>query len=198
MAGSSIRFDFSQVTAAMARMRDRMPKAAARAINRSTVSARAAMIPAIVADTGLKATKVRQAMTIRNATSSNLQSALIARGARIPLIDFKGKGPEPSRGRAGTSVTAGVRGGRQSYPGAFIARMPANANAESGHRGIYKRKGTGARTSRGGWSKNLPIRQLFGPSIVHVFDKFHQLGIDRYNEALPKNLASERRFILGV
>jgi hypothetical protein len=195
---TGVTFNFSAVTKKLIQLKDRMPKAVARSLNRGAVSARAAMIPAIVADTGLKASKVREAMSIKNATPDRLVTHLQARGARIPLIDFRGKGPEPSRGKPGRVVTAGLKGGAGRYPGAFIARMPANKNAESGHRGIYMRKGTGARMSRGAWSKNLPIRQLYGPSIVHVFTKFHALGIKAGEESIRKNLAHEVSYMLGL
>jgi hypothetical protein len=194
---SGIRFDYTQVVRKMQMFRDRAPKAVARSLNRGAVSARAAMIPAIAADTGLKPAKIRSAIAIKNATTENLVAHVVARGARIPAIDFKGKGPEPSKGRPGRGVTTSLPGGR-SMPGAFVARMPANQNAESGHRGIYKRKGTGGRKSRGAWSQNLPIRQLFGPSIAHVFTKFHSVGIAAGEESIRKNLAHEVSYMLGL
>ena len=85
----------------------------------------------------------------------------------------------PSRGR-GRGVTAKVGPSRTRYPHAFLAQM------RSGHLGVFQRVG---RT-------RLPIRELRGPSIAHVFGKYVAVGIARGEEQLKKNLQSEFRFAL--
>jgi hypothetical protein len=88
-------------------------------------------------------------------------------------------------------VTASIGGARKTYPGAFIMTV-----GTGGHRGIFQRVGAGSRMSRGAWSKNLPIIELKGPSLPHVFNKQSQVAIDRFNEQFPKELEREVSFAL--
>jgi len=127
-------------------------------------------------DMGLKVSDVRDRITIRDATLSRLAVTLYASAKRLPLILFRASGPEPSRGK-GRGVSANL-GGRKRYPQAFIATM------NSGHRGVFQRRGL----------SRLPIAELHGPSIAHVFTKHEQVGIDRAREQLAKNLGHELAF----
>jgi hypothetical protein len=163
---------------ALARLRRDAPQRVARALNRAIVSTRTVMAPAIAKDMGLKSTVVRESMRVKEAHSDRFTASLEVSGARIPLIDFGARGPEPSRGRG--KVTAKVQGGRKAYPGAFIATM------SSGHRGVFLRSG----------ASRLPIAELHGPSLPHVFDKYIPMGLARGEESLVKNLQSEFRFLL--
>ncbi len=161
-----------------------------RALNRAIVSARTVMVPAIAADMGLKSADVKDRIRTENATADVHVARLHARVQRIPLIEFKATGPQPSRGRGrGVSYRIGSRGrGRLEH--AFIATM------RSGHRGVFRRVGAGDRRSQGAWSKNLPVVQLQGPSIARVFTRHKDVGLARGREALVKNLQSEIRFAL--
>lgn len=187
---SGVTFDFRELTRKLARLKDRMPKAVARSLNRAAVSARAAMVPAVAADMGVKATVVREAIAIRQATPSALVSRVAARGKPIPLIHFNARGPEPTRGR-GRGVTYRSKVGKGVIEDAFIATM------QSGHRGVFKRVGTSVRKSRGAWSKNLRITELHGPSVPHVFAKHYPLGIARGEESLRQNLKHEISYLFG-
>lgn len=187
---SGVTFDFRDVTRKLAQLKDRMPKAVARSLNRAAVSARAAMVPAVASDMGVKASVAREAMAIRQATPSTLASRVVARGKPIPLIAFNARGPEPSRGR-GRGVTYRSKVGKGVIKDAFIATM------QSGHRGVFKRVGAGSRKSAGAWSKNLPIVELHGPSVPHVFAKHYPLGIARGEESLRQNLKHEISYLLG-
>jgi hypothetical protein len=96
----------------------------------------------------------------------------------------------PSRGK-GRGVTARFPGGQGSYPHAFIATVG------HGHRGVFMRKNALARKSSGAWSLNLPIFELRGPSLPHVFRKYIPVGLARGQEQLAKNLASEFKYALS-
>jgi hypothetical protein len=151
------------------------------------------MVRAIAADMGLKQGDVKRYVTTRLASVSSaadqLSAAVVASGARIPLIRFSARGPEPSRGR-GRGVTARLPTGPGRYPQAFIATM------RSGHRGVYIRPGASSRRSVGARSANLPITELHGPSIPLVFGKHLEAGLARGEEQLRKNLVHELRFAL--
>jgi len=175
--------------AAVAKLRAKAPVAIARALNRSIASASTLMLRVISADLKVKIGDLRDKVRIQQATPSVHLARIYASAKRIPLIDFGAKGPEPSRGR-GRGVTAKLGGGRSRYPNAFIAKM------SSGHRGVFTRAAKGSTETRG--RKRTPIRELFGPSVAHVFQRNEAVGLARAQEQLAKNLKSEFRFVLSI
>jgi hypothetical protein len=170
-----------QVERLVDRYVDRFPVAIARALNRAGTSTRAVMARAISKDTGLPVNTVRGKLHLDKATPHHLVVRISVTGKRLPLINFKARGPEPSRGR-GRGVTARLPGGAGRYPHAFIATMA------TGHKGVFQRQ------SRGPGSRRLPIRQLYGPSLPKVFEKVTPEGLAAGEAALVKNLVSELRF----
>lgn len=182
-----LKFNTRDWSRGLTKLRDKAPLAMARALNRSTITARTVMVRATASDIGLKQADVKAAITTRNATPDRLVAQVEAKGAQIPLIKFGANGQRPSRGR-GRGVTYRGQNGRQRITDAFIARMA------TGHEGVFKRLGTSTRRSRLGWSKNLPIVELKGPSIAHVFGKHLAEGEEAGRAALTKNLAHELRY----
>lgn len=172
------------VMAALQAVPSRVARASVRAMNRAIASSRTVMVREVARDTGLRATDVRNAMPLREATISQPEAVFKAGLRRLPLMQFKARGPEPTKGR-GRGVSYRLPGGRGRIPDAFIAQMA------SGHRGVFKRAETVTRTSTGGWSKNLPVIELFGPSLGHVFAKFRPLGLARLREAFQTNVTHE-------
>jgi hypothetical protein len=160
----------------------------ARALNRAIVSGRTAMTRAIVADTGLQSRYVSREIKVDRAQRRNPVAAIEIAGRRIPLIAFSARGPEPSRGR-GRGVSYRLPTGRGRVPDAFIATVGAG-----GHRGVFRRKpgarGRGPRPMR----SQLPIFELRGPSLPHVFEKKFPIFRAAAEESLLKNLASEINF----
>lgn len=172
----------------------RAPFIMARALNRAATSGQMAMVKAIVADTGLAAKYVKRDIKLDKANRTHPVVGLTIQGRRLPLIAFGARGPRPSRGRPGRGVTAGVRGSSRLYPGAFIATVP-NAGPESNwHEGVFVRRPVTIRKSRGAWSRNLPIKQLYGPSIPYLFEKHLNKFEVAAAESFSKNLASEINF----
>lgn len=106
----------------------------------------------------IKIGRIKAAIKIERATPGNLKASLIAKGRPIPLVEFAAR--QTSKG-----VTVSVKEGRKLVPGAFIATMPG------GHTGVFvhdERKAQKHRkvnNTRGGWHQ-LPIRELYGPSVV--------------------------------
>lgn len=158
---------------AMLRLREQSPWAIARAINRSIASGKTIMVREVAGDLKLKAMDVRDRFGIREATRERHVAQLTASAARIPLIKFNARGPEPSYGRGRGVSAAGKR-----YPHAFIATM------RSGHRGVFTRRGRA----------RIPVAELRGASVAHVATKHVAVGIARCKEQLVKNLQSEFRF----
>jgi hypothetical protein len=176
MRGFSIRLELHEFESRLAALK-RPGVPLARAINKSMHSGRSAMKRLIAEDLGLKVGDVDKFLSVREATSSKLEATLYASAKRVPLILFDARGPEPSRG-LGTGVTARLKGGAGTYPHAFIATM------KSGHRGVFKRRGT----------PRLPIDQLHGPSIFKAFQKHEAAAVARTQEQLAKNVPHEIEF----
>jgi ribosomal protein L13E len=171
---ASLTLDTKGWVRGLANLQANAPAAIARALNRSVTSANVVMVRAVATDLALRQSDVKERISVRNASPAHLVAQLIATGKRIPLIKFN------ARERRGRGVTARLPGGQGSYPRAFIATM------SSGHRGVFVRKG----------KPRLPIAELFGPSIPHVFQKHIPQGLARGLEQLAKNLVSEMRFAL--
>ena len=176
------------------RLREKYPQAEVRALNRALVSAETLMSRSIAEDTGLSVGAVKKAVKSTPATLQRRVASLRASLKRIPLIEFKASGPQPSRGKGqGVSYRIG-RGGRQRVPWAFIATM------KSEHKGVFMRSGQSrvtTRTKTVARRPRLPIRELFGPSLGHVFNKFKPQAIVRATESLAKNLQSELKFAIS-
>jgi len=155
----------------------RATRATVRAMNRAIASGRTLMVQRIAGDTGLKSGDVRKAMSLRNATAQRLEARLGVGLKRIPLYAFNAKGLFPSRGK-GRGVSYRLKGGAGRIANAFIADM------KSGHRGVFVRSG----------KARLPIRELFGPSLGHVFAKYRPEGIERAREMFVTNFRHEMGF----
>lgn len=158
---------------------DKFKRAQMRAMNRTIATTRTFMSRSISKDLGLPVGKVRDQIVLRKARMDSLRARLTVSGARIPLVEFGARGREPSRGK-GKGVTARIGGRVKRYPHAFIATMA------SGHRGVFTRDPI--RRQR------LPIIQLYGPSLPHVFDKYVQEGLRVADEEMKKNLRHEIQF----
>jgi hypothetical protein len=72
----------------------------------------------------------------------------------------------------------------------------------NGHQGVYERVGiarAGGKITRGGKSRraNLPIKELFGPSIPMALgnDKVESAIMNKIKEKFPKILASELNYL---
>ncbi len=172
-----LKFDLRKRLAIMRKNRDRGPKLIAHALNRSAQSARAVIGRGISADMKVAVAAAKDAVRLIDATDTIHMVRFFASAKRIPVYDFRAKGPFPSRGR-GRGVTAKTPAGR--YPRAFIARM------KSGRIGVFERKPGAGR---------LGIYELFGASIAQVFPKHAPAGIERAREQLQKNLAANLRFL---
>lgn len=161
-----------QLHAELGEMPAQVNRAIVRAINRALGSGRTVMVRAMAEDLKIRQADLRDAMPIREASLTRMVGSF---GASLKLISlFKFGARQTQRG-----VTANTGRGRKTYAGAFIQRMP-----KTGHVGVFMRKGR----------KRLPIRELFGPSLGHVFAKFRPMGEARTIEAFEQNFDHELAF----
>jgi len=187
----SMSFDTRPLAAFVSQLRATAgPVVIARAINKTADSEKVAFSRDIAKKMALKVGVVKNAIRVERATGSRQAARVITAGARIPLIDFGARGQEPSRGR-GRGVSARLPGGRGRYPHAFIATM------RSGHRGVFERVPGGRRHGLPPNRSQLPIYELFGPSITRVFERLIPASDARRTETLLKNLQHEFQFALS-
>lgn len=176
----------------------RAQRAIVRALNRGIQAGETLMAREVARDVGMKVSDAKAAMRRQDASLSTPVAVLAANLKRIPLIKLGARGPQPSRGR-GRGVTYNLPGGRGRIEEAFIARVRgSNRDGSSGnHLGVFVRAAASTRKSRGAWSKNLPIKQKFGPSLGHVFAKYRAQGQARAIEAFETTLDHELEFRRG-
>lgn len=187
-----MRLDTSSLTAAIAAFGNKHPQAMRRALKRTATAVKTTMTRLVAAETGLPSRRVGDEIKV---TSDEIKVTLKVRGHRIPLIDFRARGPEPSRGK-GRGVSYSLGGERKRLPHAFIATMP------TGHRGVFERTGRFSKKpgvvnkvlsifGRGARTTRETIAEKFGPSIAVVFGKFSEEGAARGREALMTNVKSQ-------
>lgn len=167
--------------------RQAVPKAAARALNRSNSRCRTLTGRRAAAKFGIKVTKAKRAVAIpafRRARKNKLSASgsvlmylkeIDARGKGQKVVFSKGKSARPYYGS----------------PGWFLAEMP------NGHRGIFVRKPE-AKNSRGRDRKGrprrnrLPIQEVY----VDVSDKIFRLALEVLDGVVGKEW--EQRFLSAL
>lgn len=153
-----------------------LPRVMSRALNRTATSARTQVARQLSQRTGLGVSAVRKQIKMSKASYSNWRSTILISSKRMPLIEFKAK-------QTRKGVTYRREGSRILIRHAFLTTMP------SGHRGVFKRK-TSAR---------LPIAELKGPSLGHVFSEAQDEANRIYRESsqrLEKNIMDQVNLIL--
>jgi len=171
----------AQSKVSFAGVRQRIPAATARALNRSIGSAKTALARRIAQETGLKVGSVNARLRISKASEERLSARIYASVKGVPLALFRPKGRYPSRGK-GTGVSASIGGRSVSHPHAFIAKVGTKKL-----RGVFEREGK----ARG------PLDTVFGPSIADLSEKHTANALARGQEQVVKNLQSEFRFALS-
>ena len=174
----SFSLDIGGLAVELREMGRQAPIIVARALNRAQTAGKTATVKAVAQDTGLTQKYVARDLKVDKASRTQLRASLEISGRRLPLIAFQARGPEPSRGR-GRGVSYRLPTGRGRIPEAFIATVGIG-----GHRGVFKRR----------TKKRLPISELRGPSIPHVFEKYVPVFERVAGESLVKNLRSEIDF----
>lgn len=153
MSGLQFTLDTSKVDDFLDLAPKKTSLAVLRAVKRGGMAAHTAAARVVSRDIRLKVGTVKKAISLTPPNARTLTATLAAGLKRIPLIKLGAKGPIPSKGKGrGVSYRSKLGSGRLTF--AFIATM------ESGHTGVFKRKG---RT-------RLHIQELFGASIGRVFD----------------------------
>lgn len=188
MASITLTLDTRDWEQRLALLGKRAPVALARALNKTGDAVRTAMARAVAKDMGIKVGTSRAAIKVEKATGASLAVRIVAKGKRLPLIDFKARGPYPSRGR-GAGVRYTMQGQRKTWRSSFIATVTraGEDGQHAGHKGVFFRRG----------KARLPIKQAYGPSVALVFGKQIPVGAARRNEVLFQKVEHEIEFELS-
>lgn len=162
-----VEIDTAAVVSALGQFGDQAPAATFRALNRIATTARARAAREVSKDLKVKVGTARGAMRIFRASQSRLESQVISKGSRLPLIGFT-----PRQINAGVSYNLGR--GRSTVRSGFIESMPT-----TGHRGVFVRQGPKVVMTKGRYAgqRRQRIYERFGPSIPRVFanDRVQQI-----------------------
>lgn len=137
---------------ALADIPEKIPRAAARAINRAAYTARTEAARKVREEYVIKHGDVIKTIKIYPASEDDLAATVISRGTVIPLIKFKVSPQRPQPRRKIPLKATVKRGEGGPIPRAFTAQM------KSGYVGVFERVG----------KPRLPIRQLYGPSVPQM------------------------------
>ena len=183
----SITADLGPLMADLELLGTQAPVVLARALNRAGGSGLTAMRRAVATDMGVSQKAITRVLVTTKANASRLGWGITMKGRRIPLIEFKARGPEPSRGR-GRGVSWRYPGAKMRGPNLFIATVGSHPDRE-GHRGVFGRMPGVSR---------LPIKEKFGPSIPHVAEKKVPVFEAAANASLEKNVLHEIKWASSV
>ena len=145
-----IKQDIKKIEKSLYKLNKNIPKATSRALNKAIVKVKTEAKRDLSQRMGIAAKKVSQSFRVIKANVSNLKAYINARGAHIQLIYFK-RTRQLKKG-----VKSQAWGKDKLYRGTFIAKM------NSGHKGVFTRL---FRKSIAGEPINLPIKELYGPSV---------------------------------
>jgi len=127
-----------------------IPTVLMRSLNKTLQTTQSTAIKTMANQTGVKQKILRDFLLMTKAQKQKLTAILSApHKKRLTLLMIDSHAKQNARG-----VAYHIGGQRKQLDHAFMATM------KNGHRGIYARK-SGA--------KRLPIRELQGPSVAHIF-----------------------------
>ncbi len=165
--------DLRRAEALLDGVKNGVPRVIVRSVNKVGVSARRRVVDGIRQTVAIKAKDLRHRyVTLRKANYRRMYATIHISGGRIPLIRWGAR-----QLKRGVSYRINRSGGRKKISGAFIATM------DSGHQGVYKRRG----------KARLPIDELHGPSIPQVFQNSAEFSRRVFEQETAKKLKAEVR-----
>ena len=182
MSYITVKADISSALEKFGMVEDEAKKAIVRALNRAAKSVQVQAAREIrEAGYNLKASRIKKALTVRQANANVLQAGIRAIGRPISLYEYGAR--STSKG-----VSVNVKGGRKLIKHAFIATMP------TGHTGVFMRKPGVIQGKRGKMIQARALgHELFGPAIPSMFvsEIVTRAMTSKLNEQFPKELDHE-------
>jgi hypothetical protein len=160
-------------------------KAQSAAINRTMTHVRAVASREIKKHINLPIAVIKEAIDLRKkALPAYPVGTVQFRHKPVPLIDYDARDEFPR----GVSAMQRTDQGRQKFSHYFFATMP------NGHRGVFRRMDDArSRKIKGRWTA-LPIREVFGATVVGTFERAPGVWRDVLKDSgefLAKQLASQ-------
>lgn len=182
MSYITVKADISSALEKFGMVEDEAKKAIVRALNRAAKSVQVQAAREIrEAGYNLKASRIKKALTVRQANANVLQAGIRAIGRPISLYEYGAR--STSKG-----VSVNVKEGRKLIKHAFIATMP------TGHTGVFMRKPGVIQGKRGKMIQARALgHELFGPAIPSMFvsEIVTRAMTSKLNEQFPKELDHE-------
>lgn len=122
-----------------------------RSINKTAKHAQSQLTKKVSQTLALPQKKIREQISIRNASRNNPQATITVSRKSIRLIEY-----QPRQVKRGVSIRVKKGRPRKTIKSAFIATM------RSEHRGVFIRER----------STSLPIRELYGSAVIEVAQDF--------------------------
>lgn len=186
---ATIAREHRKLSAELRRDAVRLRRGAARAINRTAITARNEAAKEIRKTLNVKASKIKGRLKLIKANANKLEGAVQSHYKPLRVSDFNGM----RQTRKGVTVRLRKDKPRKLFKGAFIATM------RSGHRGAFIRVPPGSRRTRGRpatSSPNLPIKELLGPNDQTIFGEHLDDLVRLSDKVLQERLQREIEWAL--
>lgn len=175
-----------QIEMLQERLRDvpqKIPIVTARAINRSTSSAKTQAGRTVRETYAIKQKDITSTMKIKKAYPSDLTAEIKSKGSALELMKFKVRANKPLPSRGKYVMVSVKKGSSKIINGSFMTSMG------NGHKNVFTRVS----------KKRLPIRGHFGPSAPQMLgnDTVVQSVEGKAMEALETRLEHEISRVLG-
>ena len=154
--------------------------AVSRSLNRAATSGRAAAVATIREEYTIKASLLRGNFNIEKATRRSLETVVSAKGANLPLSNYKTRPKTDTTGNKRKPVRASVKKGSVERPlgSSFVYRGR-----------ILQRLG----------KRSLPVKELYGPAVPVIANNPVVVGNVQkaMTETFQKRLEHEAEFLLS-
>ncbi|MBO8136799.1 MAG: phage tail protein [Desulfotomaculum sp.] len=186
---------------------DAIPKAMANAINRAADTAKTEASRKIRKIYYIKHKEVIETIRIYGAKETDLNAVVISKGERRALSKFKITPKKPQPGRRKPVIARVKRGGGGPISYAFVAKVQHHYQPK-GHIGVFKRASDNTKRVkipvrvgdkiREKKVKELPIQQLYGPSVPQMMNnpEVKEWVEEKASERLEQRLEHEINRIL--
>ena len=149
--------DLKKAGERLAGIKDGIPRAMMRAINRTVKAAQTIEVKAVQDEADIPPKKIKATISFKYARLADLNGETVSKGYRLPLIYFDPKPKQVTKKRpaGGVSAVTSKRRGRETFEGSFIGHWPKGA------RNVLERSG----------AERFPIQIVRGPSVPEVLEE---------------------------
>lgn len=187
--------DLFRVHAMLSGIKNGVPRVIMRSVNKTMPGVRTDIVAEVRKSQNVKAGAVRKQIKVNKASVTDLRASVdvgrdafgrpvYGRGLGLPIIGYSG----PRQTKKGVTVEIRKGQGRKLVKGAFVATM------KSGHKGVFKRRGSSRLRDR-----VEPIKELFTTSVPDALSNGPALAtvMVKGQVRLDKNINHETDYLLS-